>query len=113
MWSTPSKYLAEALFGGIDIGELNHLLFRCDNEEKDISGGKRGPYGLPKQGQFVYAGLQSLIHLFQKLKLSKDMGHEFLDNIRQGDWLLDYTKGRIGSELDKMPGLTKVYNFMK
>ena len=39
MWSTPSKYLAEALFGGIDIGELNHLLFRCDNEEKDISGG--------------------------------------------------------------------------
>jgi len=29
---------------------INHVLFRCDNEEKDISGGSRGPYGLKNGG---------------------------------------------------------------
>lgn len=29
---------------------INHILFRCDNEEKDISTGKRGTYGLKNYG---------------------------------------------------------------
>ena len=40
------------------------------------------------------------------------MGDEFLDNIRQGDWLLDYTAQRIASELDRTPGLTRVCEYM-
>lgn len=87
----PIKDLSKDLFENTCLTELNHLLFRCKDEELDISEGKRGPYGLPKSGQFVYAGLQSLVHIFDKLKADVDMGHEFCDNIRQGNWLLEYT----------------------
>ena len=29
---------------------INHIFFRCENEEKDISSGKRGTYGLKNYG---------------------------------------------------------------
>lgn len=61
---------------------LNHVLFRCDPEEKDISAGKRGPYGLNEYGQFPYSGITSLIHMFKKTKLTHDLGAEIFDNIR-------------------------------
>ena len=40
------------------------------------------------------------------------MGHSLLNNIRQGDWLIDYTKDRIASQLDQMPRLLLVLNFL-
>jgi hypothetical protein len=33
--------------------------------------------------------------MLKKTKLSKDMGSEIFDNMRDGDWLLDYCVGRI------------------
>jgi glycogen debranching enzyme len=74
---------------------INHILFRCDPEEKDISKGARGPYGLKEYGQFPYSGLASIFHMLKKTKLSKDMGSEIFDNMRNGDWLLDYCANRI------------------
>ena len=35
----------DTLFENTPSAGLNHVLYRCDPEEKDISGGKRGPYG--------------------------------------------------------------------
>jgi hypothetical protein len=40
----------ETLFDKTPTTGLNHVLFRCDNEEKDISAGKRGPYGFDEYG---------------------------------------------------------------
>ena len=41
------------------------------------------------------------------------MGHEFCDNIRQGNWLMEYTQKRIESEIGKMgSGLEKTNQFM-
>jgi hypothetical protein len=58
----PSATLALQLFEDTDLAELNHLLFRCSNEELDITPKQpRGPYGL-KSGAFKYAGLQSIIN---------------------------------------------------
>lgn len=68
--------------GPLSLSEINHLLFRCQNEELDISSGKRGTYGLPDVGAFVYAGLQGPMHIFEQLKKSADMGHSLADNIR-------------------------------
>jgi len=49
--------LSSRLFPETSISEFNHLLFRCSNEETDITPkDPRGPYGL-KSGQFKYAGL--------------------------------------------------------
>jgi len=47
---------------------LNHLLFRCENEERDISGGKRGTYGLQNIGAFPYAGIASYMFLLKGIK---------------------------------------------
>ena len=97
----------------LSLAEINHLLYRCGNEEKDISGGCRGPYGLPDRSPFVYAGLQGPLHKLQQLKLSGDMGHPLLDNIRQGDWLLDYTLARVESQLPEMRRLQGVHDLMR
>jgi hypothetical protein len=38
MWETSAAVLAQQLFQHAHLTELNHLLFRCNDEEKDISG---------------------------------------------------------------------------
>lgn len=85
----------DRVFTGAPQTALNHVLFRCEHEEHDISAGQRGCYGLKSSGVFPYAGLTSVVHLLRELKLSKDMGAELFENIRAGDWLIDYTVGRI------------------
>jgi len=87
--------VAQQLFADLPLSGFNHLLFRCDNEEKEISDGKRGTYGLEKNGPFTYAGIASFINLLRKLKVKSDMGHELFNNMRDGDWLLDYFMDRL------------------
>lgn len=70
------------LFSMTPMAGLNHILYRCDEEEKDISNGKRGTYGLKSTGAFPYAGISSYIYLLKRIKKSKDMGSELFDNIR-------------------------------
>ena len=113
MTEQSSQALGKYLFAKSTPSELNHLLFRCNAEEKDISRGERGPYGLGKYGEFKYAGLQSFVHLIRQLKVSGDMGDEFLDNIRQGDWMIDYIVRRIEKELVAMPGLKTVSQYLQ
>ena len=39
-----------SLYQSVPESGLNHVLFRCEPEERDISQGKRGPYGLENYG---------------------------------------------------------------
>lgn len=58
------------------MSSLNHLLFKCEVEEKDIDP-KRGPYGFEKKGKLKYAGIASFIYYLKKLKVSgRDMSDE-------------------------------------
>lgn len=97
--------LSRQFFKGAPLSALNHVLFRCSDEEMDISARTRGPYGLEKNGQFIYAGITSFIHLLRKLKVSGDMGHELFDNMRKGDWLLTYTVERLSYMKDELNNL--------
>jgi glycogen debranching enzyme len=90
-----SADLANQLFGNSSLSIFNHLLFRCEQEEKDISGGSRGPYGLKNYGAMTYAGITSFMTILRDLKVTGDLGHELFDNMRQGDWYLDYTLDRL------------------
>jgi glycogen debranching enzyme len=36
------------------------------------------------------------MRLLRQLKISGDMGHELFNNIREGNWLFDYTVDRLG-----------------
>jgi len=40
------------------------------------------------------------------------MGHSLLNNIREGDWLMEYSEARLASELKDMPRLTTVHSLM-
>jgi len=86
--SRPSADLARHLFSEATLSSFNHLLFRCKEEEMEISGGKRGPYGLEKYGPMTYCGIASFMTILRELKVSGDLGHELFDNMRNGDWYL-------------------------
>lgn len=112
-----SADLASHLFGETPLSGFNHLLFRCESEEREISGGQRGPYGLEKYGVFTYSGIASFMTLLRQLKVSGDMGHELFNNMRAGDWYLDYAKDRLNfmkSELRSViEFLEKNYSLIK
>ncbi len=38
--------VAQKIFSEVPLSGFNHLLFRCETEEREISKGARGPYGL-------------------------------------------------------------------
>lgn len=42
----------------------------------------------------VYAGIASLIYNIRILKEDQNLGSPLFNNIRQGNWLLDYIVGR-------------------
>ena len=94
--------MARQIFGDTTLAGFNHLLFRSEPEEKEISNGKRGPYGLDKYGQMTYSGIASFMTIFRQLKTCGDMGHELFDNMRKGDWYIQYVLDRLyymGAEL--------------
>lgn len=97
------------LFSGTPVAGFNHLLFRCDHEERDISNNTRGAYGLKNAGPFPYAGISSYIYHLRRIKKSGDMGHELFDNIRTGNWYIDYAVERLRSYQQQEPtiGLQK------
>lgn len=92
-----ARDLAANLFSeSTPLSAFNHLLFRCEPEEKEISKGTRGPYGLEKYGCFTYAGISSFMTIFRRLKIQCDMGNELFDNLRNGMWYLEYARDRLG-----------------
>ena len=92
----------QTIFQDIPETGLNHLLFRCDAEEFDITKGGRGPYGLHNYGQFAYAGITSVMHIINNQKtwggdFLIDDFFELIENMKAGDWLLEYMLGRLTS----------------
>ena len=78
----------------IDLMSLNHILFKCEQEEKDdISTG--GTYSIPGFADFVYAGLCGLMFYWKTIRTSDDMGHPICQNLRAGNWLPDYISQRL------------------
>lgn len=103
----------------LDLVDFNVLLYRCDAEERDAGGGgvydvsallsrghrapRREPptdllstcVQVPGHGPLVYAGLQGVVSLLSEITPNDDLGHPLCDNLRAGDWLMDYTCARL------------------
>ena len=43
----------------------------------------------------MYAGIASIIHAIRFLKVSQNLGSPLFDNLRQGNWLMDYIVERL------------------
>lgn len=78
--------------------DVNYALFRCDAEERSTTAGKRGVYNIPGYGDLVYAGLQGVVSVLEKVRSSKNMGHALCNNLREGNWLMDYIVSRFDDE---------------
>ena len=95
------------LANNIDLCDINLVLYKCEAEEKDNTHGERGTYGFEKFGPLCYAGISHLHKKLNEFKLTKE-NNTILDNIRSGDWLLDYTIKRYKDQ----PNLRNIYNIL-
>lgn len=98
---------AEDAFKECSLLDLNHILYRCDPEERDYSGGDDGTYTIPGHGTLVYAGLQGWWSVLRDVIRYNQLGHPICDHLRQGQWALDYCVGRL-ERLAKLPEYSKL-----
>ncbi|KAI9796133.1 MAG: hypothetical protein M1833_006471 [Piccolia ochrophora] len=86
---------AREAFLSVDLFDLNAIMYRCEAEERDASSGSDGVYTLPESGPLVYAGLQGWWSLLKDIIRYNDLGHPLCQNLRSGQWALDYIVGRM------------------
>lgn len=75
-----------SIFEGCNLVDMNYLIYKCNGEERDLGG---GVYNVPGYGPLVYAGIQGAWNLLL------NNNEAIFDNIRHGNWLLDYMESRI------------------
>ncbi|RUS77596.1 hypothetical protein EGW08_014635 [Elysia chlorotica] len=78
----------------LDLRDINHCLFRIDQEERDDGYGF-GSYNIPHKGPFVYCGLRGMMSELSHIRPNNDLGHPMCGNLREGDWLADYIGARL------------------
>ncbi|XP_071953696.1 glycogen debranching enzyme-like [Antedon mediterranea] len=78
----------------LTLGDMNLVLYRCENEENDDGGGL---YNIPEHGNMVYCGVQGIMSLLSNINKNNDLGHPLCENLRQGDWMAGYTADRLKS----------------
>lgn len=83
-------------------GDYNALLYQCDQEDRDNGG--IGVYDIPGYGPLVYAGLQGFVSLLSEIRPNNDLGHPVCNNLRDGNWMIDYMWQR----LEKYPNLSEI-----
>ena len=95
----------------MNLVDLNKVLYRCDQEERDETANKFGVYDIPNYGPLVYAGFQGavffkvllliiiirsllithnlgVISLLTEVRPNNDLGHPLCNNLREGNWLI-------------------------
>ena len=50
---------------------------------------------MPNFGPLTYCGLQGIINVLEKQRLTNNLGHPLFENLRDGDWLMNYTAERL------------------
>lgn len=86
---------AQEALDGLNLTDLNFILYRCEPEERDSSFGKDGVYNVPNYGPLVYAGLQGWWSVLKNIIKTNDLGHALCKHLRSGCWALDYIVGRL------------------
>jgi len=78
----------------LDMGDLQFALYQCDQEGKEFG---YGTYNIPNYGDLTYCGVAGLAPLLNQIAEHNDLGHPLAANLRNGDWLMDYTADRLSS----------------
>ena len=77
--------------GKLDLLDAQFVLYECDQE-----GGESGcgSYSVPGWERLPYCGLQGLLPTLNKMRPDNDLGHPLAENLRRGDWMMDYIVNR-------------------
>uniref|UniRef100_A0A8B9TKE1 Glycogen debranching enzyme n=1 Tax=Anas platyrhynchos TaxID=8839 RepID=A0A8B9TKE1_ANAPL len=86
------KTLFSSIASKLSLADLNQVLYRCEAEEQEDGG---GCYNIPNWSPLKYAGLQGLMSVMADIRPKNDLGHPFCDNLRSGDWMIDYVSNRL------------------
>ena len=86
---------ADEAMSGLNLIDLNILLYRCDGEERDLSGGQDGAYNVPGYGPLVYCGLEGWIFPLRGIIRENNLSHSLCNHLRQGYWAMDHTSSRL------------------
>jgi len=86
---------AQEAFGDLSLVDLNVVLYRADNEERDVTDGEFGVYNIPGLGAMVYCGLEGWIHPLRHVMRYNDLGHPLCAHLREGTWSMDYIHSRL------------------
>lgn len=100
---------AEEMASGLDLLDLNVVLYRCESEERDYTGGD-GVYHIPNHGSLVYAGLEGWLGPLQEIINDNNLAHPISENLRQGQWALDYSVNRLYRYTNDFPILSHMSN---
>ncbi|KAL4066020.1 glycoside hydrolase family 13 protein [Scleroderma citrinum] len=94
-------------FGGLDLVDLNVVLYRTDGEERDATGGEFGVYDVPDMEALVYCGLEGWMHPLRHIMQNDNQGqdHPLCQCLIQGTGIFDYVVLRLSSQLDTFPNL--------
>lgn len=90
----------------LNLVDFNSLLYCCAEEERDNGG---GPYNISGYGDLVYCGLQGVVSILSDIGPNNDLGHPLANNLRMGNWLIDYCSQR----LQKYPNLEPISNWLE
>lgn len=78
----------------LNLDDLNKAIFRCEEEERDM-GNPSGCYDVPNYGRLVYSGTQGFASVFAEIAPNNDLGHPVCNNLRDGNWMIDYVHQRL------------------
>jgi glycogen debranching enzyme len=97
----------------LDLFDLNSLLYRCEPEERDASGGVFGVYNIPGYGPLTYAGLEGWNNALRDVIWQNNLGHPICDHLRDGEWALDYVVNRLDYYVQSSKNLGKFRDWLK
>lgn len=98
---------------GLDLYDLNAILYRCEPEERDASNGMEGVYNIPNYGPLVYAGLQGWVSVLKQAVWRNDLAHPLCDHLREGFWAADYIVNRLEKYSKNSKKLHKFHAWLK
>nr|AOE43285.1 glycogen debranching enzyme/amylo-alpha-1,6-glucosidase [Synstelium polycarpum] len=90
----------------LNLVDANQLLFRHPEEERAANGG--GGYHLPGYGSLPFCGLQGFATILKRVTEWNDLSHPLCNNLRDGNWAMDYIVSRIAN----IPSLAKLATWL-
>lgn len=97
----------------MDLYDLNAVLFKCEAEERDASGGAEGVYVIPGVGSLVYAGLEGWILVLKSVIWQNNLGSAVCDHLRGGEWAFDYVVNRLDKFSQTLKGVRRFQAWLR